>query len=398
MPDELRTLTARWIIPMAGPPLERGTITLTGGRIVAVEPHGVRAAHEDFGDAAIMPGLVNAHTHLDLTGMKGLAEPRPDFVGWLREVIAYRRTLSSDDIQNDIAEGIAECLRCGTTLVGDISGDGTSWELLAESPLGAVVFRELLGLPKPRAEQAWIAAQQWLGAATPTARCRPGLSPHAPYSVRVSLMRAASQAGVPVAVHLAESPFERELLTDHTGPFVPFLQDLGVWDPVGLSKGPEHVIRLTTGGDNPVLFIHGNYLAASASIPSNASIVYCPRTHAAFEHPPHPFREFLSRGVRVCLGTDSLASNPDLSLLEEARFVYRMHPDLPPSTILAMATLAGAQALGRADDTGSLVPGKHADFVVVPLTAPASGDPVADVLESSTGPTQVFIAGTPVFP
>jgi hypothetical protein len=121
------------------------------------------------------------------------------------------------------------------------------------------------------------------------------------------------------------------LLTHQTGPFREFLQELGVWDPGGLAGSVEEVMRRCRPSQR-VLYIHGNYLAADTAIPSSASIVYCPRTHAAFEHEPHPFREFLQRCVRVALGTDSLASNPDLDILAEMRFIHRQHPDFPGMT------------------------------------------------------------------
>src|SRR5207249_1728478 len=148
----------------------------------------------------------------------------------------------------------------------------------------------------------------------------------------------------------------------HDGPFVAFLTSLGVWKPQGLVGSAEEVIDLN--GEVPrVLFAHGNYLNPAAPVPSGSSIVYCPRTHAAFGHSPHPFRHFLALGVRVALGTDSLASNPDLSVLREARFLHQQHPDVPGSVLLRMATLAGAEALGWHDETGSLTPGKSADLV-----------------------------------
>src|SRR5262249_39556734 len=125
----------------------------------------------------------------------------------------------------------------------------------------------------------------------------------------------------------------------------------------------------------PVLYVHGNFLRPDAPIPRNGSIVYCPRTHAAFGHPTHPFREFLSRGVRVALGTDSLASNPDLDLLAEARFVHRCFPDFPGESLLRMATLSGAEALEWSDETGSLVASKSADLVVLPLPEREATDP-----------------------
>src|SRR5262249_33304706 len=152
--------------------------------------------------------------------MRGLAPPSQDFTAWLREVIRYRRQRTPKQVADDIRDGLAESTRSGTTLLGDTSGDGSSWAELAHAPLPAAAVRELLGLPKERAERAWQKTQQWLGDCKATATCRPGLSPHAPYSARVSLIKAAAQSGLPFAIHLAESPAERELLEDHGGPFV----------------------------------------------------------------------------------------------------------------------------------------------------------------------------------
>jgi cytosine/adenosine deaminase-related metal-dependent hydrolase len=385
-------VTARWVFSAAGPPLRSGVLVVNNGRIVAVEPTGSRKPDHDFGNAAILPGLVNAHTHLDLTGMYGLAPPGPDFVGWLREVISHRRQQTPEQIGEDIREGITKSLHAGTTLIGDISGDGLSWPLLAKTPLRSVVFREMLGLTKERAERSWQAAQQWLGESLATPTCRPGLSPHAPYSARVSLIKAAAGVGLPFAVHLAETQAERELLVDHAGPFVSFLQELGVWDPLGLAKSPEHVIRLAVG-NGPTLFVHANYLAATAAIPPNGSVVFCPRTHHAFGHPLHPVADLLARGVRVALGTDGLSSNPDLSILNEMRFLHSDRPDLGGETILKMATLWGAEALGWADECGSLEPDKSADFVVVPLAGDAN-DPHELWLETTAEVAETWWQGT----
>ena len=391
------TVTARWLFPVAGPPLEGGHLTFVGERITAVEPLGRRAADIDFGNAAILPGLVNAHTHLDLTGMRGLAPPSPDFIAWLRQVIAHRRARTPDEVVADVRVGLAECLASGTTLVGDISADGGSWSMLADTPLRAVVFRELIGLPKDRAERAWQSAQRWLGACPPRPNCRPGLSPHAPYSARVSLIKAVASSGLPVAVHLAESLAERELLEEHAGPFVPFLQEFGAWDPVGLANSPEHVLRLAAS-DAPTLFIHGNYLAASAAVPTTASVVYCPRTHAAFGHSPHSFHDMRGRNIRVALGTDSLASSPDLSILSEMRFLHVEYPELRGELLLQLATLNGAEALGWADSCGSLEEGKSADFIVLPLPEREAVDPHELWLEVDREPAQVWIRGQQASP
>ena len=386
------TLTARWLFPISQPPLERGTVTIQGERIVAVEPHGSRAADVDLGDAAIIPGFVNAHTHLDLSGLRGQAPPTPDFTAWLRQVIAHRRGRTPEQVLADVRAGLAESLRFGTTLLGDISGNGASWDELAAAPIRAVVFREMLGLTKERAAQSWAETDQWLAAHPATPTCRPGISPHAPYSVRSSLFFAASSRGVPAAVHLSESTAERELLGHRRGPFVPFLQELGVWDPDGLAEDAEHIVRLFNG-PSPALFIHCNYLPSDTPIPPNGSIVYCPRTHAAFGHPPHPFRDFLARGIRVALGTDSLASNPDLDLLAEARFLQQEYSDLGGATLLRMATLSGAEALGWSDETGSLDAGKMADLVVLALPARDTSDPHSLIFDEATTVRRVLFRG-----
>jgi cytosine/adenosine deaminase-related metal-dependent hydrolase len=359
-------LTARWVFPGTSPPLQRGVVCVRGDRITAVEAHGRRTPDIDFGNAAIIPGLVNAHTHLDLSGLRGRVPPGPDFTAWLRAIIAHRRQQSNDSITEDIKTGLTESLQYGTTLIGDIAAGGQSWPILAESACWSVVFREILGLPQARVESVWQEAVNWLDEHRDTENCRAGLSPHAPYSVNRALFQAAGITGKPLSIHLAESPRERELLEEHRGPFVDFLREVGAWDENGLAPSFECIV--STSQTAPLLLLaHGNYLDSRIALPPNATIVYCPRTHAAFGHAPHPFREFLARGVRVALGTDSLASNPDLDILAEARFIRQLHPDLPGAKLLRMATLAGAEALGLGNLTGSLEEGKSADLVIVPL-------------------------------
>ena len=169
----------------------------------------------------------------------------------------------------------------------------------------------------------------------------------------------------PVCIHLAETTAERELLETHDGPFVPFLRDLGVWDPSGWLLPGNGFVEGLAGPS--ALFAHGNYLPPDTRLPPNATVVFCPRTHAAFGHPPHPFRELMGQGVRIALGTDSLASNPDLDVLAEARFIREHYPDVPGDQVLRMATMNGAEALGFGRVDREPGAGKSADLVVVPL-------------------------------
>jgi cytosine/adenosine deaminase-related metal-dependent hydrolase len=390
------TIRARWLFPVSEPPREHGIVRVGREKIETIDEGKEISVDLDLPGCAILPGLVNAHTHLDLSRLRGPA-PSPDFTSWLRSVIHHRRDQSSEQIAAAIHDGLTQSIRYGTTLLGDIAGQGMSWPALAAAPIRSLVFHEMLGLTSERAAQSREAARAWLEQHPATSNCRPGLSPHAPYSVRASLFESAAQLArefnATLATHLAETPAELELLEARRGPFVDFLEELGVYDPDGLIANPAKVIRYCGEAAVPALLVHGNYLKPSSIIPPQCTLVYCPRTHQAFGHTPHPLREFLARGVRVALGTDSLASNPDLDVLAEARFLRQRHPDVPGDQLLRMATLSGAEALGFADETGSLEPGKSADLVVVPIGDKTPADPHDLVLRSSTPVSGVLCRG-----
>jgi cytosine/adenosine deaminase-related metal-dependent hydrolase len=398
MEPEPYTLTARWLFPVDQPPLGGGTITIQGERIVAVDKAGTRTADIDLGNAAILPGFVNAHTHLDLSDALGQCPPTSDFTAWLRAVIEHRRRQTPADVDRSIDIGLSQCLRYGTTLVGDIAAGGASWERLTEAPLRAVVFYELLGLSEERAIASFTQAKQWLNSRQPTKTCVPGLSPHAPYSASARLYQEVAaytrdpgfgSDRLKVAIHLAETAEELHLLEEKSGPFVRFLSELGAWDPAGLVPNIQTILDYRFDGG--ALFIHGNYLAPSTKLPG--FLIYCPRTHAAFAHSPHPFRQFMAGGPSVALGTDSLASNPDLDALAEARFIHEKHPDLPGAILLRLTTLSGATALGFHHETGSLSRGKSADLVVLPLPNDYNADPHRLILESALPVEAVLFRG-----
>jgi cytosine/adenosine deaminase-related metal-dependent hydrolase len=390
-PSRTLSLTARWVFPVSSPPLPGGVVTMDGERVVAVEPHGARPPDLDLGDSAIIPGLVNAHVHLDLTAMRGVAPPRLPLPDWLSDVIAYRRSTTPEETHAAIRVGLDECIRTGTTLVGDISGGGASWPILAASGIRATVYYELIGLTVERANGAFTAYQEWVEAIEDTPTCRRGISPHAPYSAAKWLYWRAYDDDVPIATHLAESREELELLADRSGPFAEFLRRLGLWVPEQMFEGVREVSDLLAV-TVPVALAHGNYLD-DVPIPDNATIVYCPRTHAAFGHAPHPWRAFLARGVRVALGTDGLSSNPDLDLLAEARFLRRRFPDVSGAALLRMATLSGAEALGWEHETGSLAPGKSADLAVIPISGRDAADPHDLFLDSDEPAARVMCRG-----
>ncbi len=377
---EQQTFSARWIFPVSHDPIENGTITIAGAKILSIDAKGARLPDDDLGNVAIIPGLVNCHTHLDLGGARGVIPPTdPEhFTDWLKGVIAFRRCRTPEQTQADIRDGLAESLRHGTTLIGDIAAGGASWDALATAPIRSVVFHEFIGMTRAAVNAALTACLKWTNERNPTNTTRPGISPHAPYSVSrklaASLRIRALFSDFPHAVHFGETLHEYELLAKHSGPFREFLEELKIWRKGSLSKElSSWIFPVTRSG--PDLIVHANYVAPTIPIQSNASVIYCPRTHAAFRHPPHPFREFQTRGVRVALGTDSLASNPDLDILAEARFLHHIRPEVPLAEFLRMITLSGAEALGWADETGSLDPVKSADFVALPLPDREAADP-----------------------
>jgi cytosine/adenosine deaminase-related metal-dependent hydrolase len=393
--DAYFTLKARWVFPVDQPPIENGMVTIADGRIVSVEPAGERSADQDLGNAALVPGFANAHCHLDLTGARGQIPHTANFTDWLKAVIRYRRTRAPEQVQADIETGIRESVRFGTTLIGDISNLGQSWASLAQSPMRATVFYELLGLTRTRAQEAWARCCDWLRSHPAHSHLRPGLSPHAPYSVRRALFqscaRLAREHDLALAVHLAESDAELSLISSREGPFVSFLKELDVWDEEGLIDRPEEVIDVARGCR--LLCVHANFLSPAVPIPAETTVIYCPRTHAAFGHPAHPFRRLLDRGVRVALGTDSLASNPDLDLFAEAKFIHQRHPDLDGGTLLKMATLNGATALGWENETGSLTEGKSVDLLVVSLPVQRAPDPHALLFRPESQVQLVMVRG-----
>ncbi len=402
------TLAARYVFPVAGPPIPDGRVTFAGGELVRVGPgHSGDPVDIDLGNVAITPGFVNAHTHLDLDRIEPPSDGAPeDEVGWLRRVIASRAGGTPESTFALIARNVAASLAAGVTAIADISADGSSWGAVVASPLRGIVFRELIGLKSARGQQTLEAADAWLrrvGTADPAARVRPGLSPHAPYSTAGWLYREAAARGLPLASHLAEMPEELELLAHRSGPLRAFLGGLGAWDDnwEPLAARPVEYLRLPEASSSGWIIAHGNYFepADYADLRSIAgrrrALAYCPRTHARFGHAPHPYRAMLATGVIVCVGTDSLASAPSLSILDEIRFV-RASDRTDPATLLAMATRAGAAALGLGSLVGGLEPGKRADLAVIALPDRDVADPHDLLLGSDLPVVATVIEGRSV--
>ena len=369
---------ARWVFPIDQPPLDGGIVTIVGGRIAAVGRNDTGRPPHDLGDVALLPGLVNAHTHLEFSLLdRPLGRPGMPFADWIGEVVSNRRQSSPQSLPTAVQKGVTESWNAGVTALGEIATPG--WTHPPTAPgeqITIVAFLELLGLATGQTSRLLQLAEQHLQ--QQNSQILPALSPHAPYTVHPDLLRAACKLSasqqVPLAMHLAETREELELLTSHSGPLVELLQSLNAWFPDVLPKGLRPLDYLQTlATAHRALVVHGNYLAQDeidfvAAHRDRLSLVYCPRTHAYFDHEPYPLSQMLTAGARIAVGTDSRASSPDLNLFEELRHMaHHHHPTVAPDHILHMGTLAGAQALGLAGKFGSITPGKSASMTVVPL-------------------------------
>ena len=376
---------ADWLLPISQPPIRDGWILTERGRIVAFgpsRPNDLPPSSEiDLGHVALLPSLVNAHTHLELSWMRDRIPSTHDFPGWIRDVIALQRSGPENDAAETTAirAAIGEARATGTALVGDISNTLSSVAPLVAAGGPAVVFHELIGFARERASAVIDSALGKQAARPVSGDVRYALAAHAPYSVSPALFQAirAALGREPFArcsVHLGESAAEVDFLHDGSGPWRKLLKDLGAWDPSWEAPHCDPVEYLDRMGfiDQRVLVVHGVQFRErelSRLAATGATLVTCPRGNRLTGAGPPPIADFYESGVPVAIGTDSLASVPDLNLFNELAELRRLAPDVPASRLLESATLTGARALGFESDYGSLEAGKCASFIAVALPA-----------------------------
>jgi cytosine/adenosine deaminase-related metal-dependent hydrolase len=396
----IRTVhTAKYVLAEPGIVLRNAAVHVSDpGRITRVEPwHGpppnLEARVIDWGSAIILPGLVNAHTHLELTQVRKPAQKPACFTAWLMMLLREKQGWTREDYLDSTRRGAQLSLASGTTLLGDISASGVSWEALKAEKLRKVVFEEVAALQPDRAGEMESALERRLVQVAPDGLLTSGVSPHAPYSVSPELFRKvadlARRRGLRVATHVAETMPELEFLQNGRGEFRDFLVSLGALPGAWRPPDCAPVLFLERLGilDQPGIMIHCNYLDSDSMariLGSSWSVVCCPRSHSFFGHTLHPVRQLLDMGINVALGTDSLASNESLSILEEMRFLHQNRKDLKCDEIIRMATLNGAVALDFGGVLGRLRRGYWADMTVLRLPADVSDRHVeAQILEGA---------------
>ncbi len=402
-------LTAAWVAPISAAVVPDGAVAFSSGRILAVGPQQqVRQNHPeaivtDLGNCVLVPGMVNAHVHLDLTHTRRPLPAPSSFVDWLRHVMSH--VAEPADSTASFLDGVHQCVRFGVTTAGDIAGRYAALLRSTFAELGSIrltSYGEVTAMAQRRnyLEDRLAAA---IDSRATSENLRIGVSPHAPYSIEPEGYQRCLQEAIlrrlPLTTHLAETPYEAEFLASHSGPFGKLWSDLGAWDDQvpTFSGGPIRYAQSLGLLDYPASLAHVNYcdddeMALLAH--SKATVVYCPRTHAYFGHRPHRWREMLACGINVALGTDSCASSPDLNLLDDARLLHTLAPGVPVNQIWQMLTVRGGRAVD-CSDVGSLAAGKFADFAAFRVQ---TGEPLKEVLENSILPAAVWIDGTKIDP
>ena len=374
------------MLPIEAPPIEGGWVAIEGGVIRAVgsgrPPSGDIT---DLGDVAMLPGLVNPHTHLELSWMRGLNPPSSSMNAWIRRLMTLRKEQSPpiDEQVRIAAMALDEARASGTIAFGDISNTLVTAEALAATGTPSVIFHELLGFaPHDHDARAREGADRAIASARPPLRA--GLAPHAPYSTSPDLFQAidreVTSRSLPSSVHLAESPEEMEFLRTGNGPIADTLRELGVWRDDWTPPGTGPVAYLDRLGvlKPGLLIVHATQLKRDALATLAARrcvIVSCPRANQWIGNGNPPLDDFYASGCTVAFGTDSLASADTLDLLEELALARRIST-VPPSALLRSATWAGAKALGLEDSYGRIAPGLR-----TPLLAVGVPSDVTDVEE-----------------
>lgn len=368
------------MVPVAQPPLADGCVAVEGDRILWVGPYSSapEGRVEDLGDGVLLPGLVNAHTHLELSHLGHLrAVAEKGFLGWIEAVVSARDARPAEVLAG-AGDAISGLVRSGTAAVGDVSNTLAHLDLLEDSGLDATVFFELLGWDPARADAVLASADRRL-AEVAGRRTRVRLAAHAPHSVSRRLFEGLATRGGPASVHLAESPAETRFLASGDGEWLEFLARRGLghvaFEPPGMSPVQylDSLGVLTPG----LLTVHCVQTTPDdwrRLASRGVRVALCPRSNRNLGLGLPPVKGLLEAGVGLCLGTDSLGSAESLNVLDDAALLHRELPDLDPALLVRLATAGGAEALGLTD-LGTLEPGKRAAFAFA-SAVPALTDPL----------------------
>jgi 5-methylthioadenosine/S-adenosylhomocysteine deaminase len=400
---------ARWVLPVTAPAIEDGTVAVEDGRITYVGPRRESDGEVvDLGEALLMPGLVNAHCHLELTAMRGFLEDL-DFRRWiLRLTTAKRAVLGPEALLDSARLGLEEGILAGITTYADTCDSGVALDAMVEYGVRGIMYQELFGPDPAQCEASIRDFREKLVSlrSRATALVRVGISPHAPYTVSDELFRAsariAREENLPMAIHIAESEVESQLIVQGEGTFADGLRSRGI--AVGpRATSPVQLLAALGVLDLRPLLIHAVRVDAAdleTIAGHRAPVAHCPVSNAKLGHGIAPLLETLAAGIDVGLGSDSVAANNRMNLLEEARIALLMqrarvgtHEALSAADVLELATIGGACALGIAGETGSLEAGKSADLAAFEIGATGpTFDPAVAAVFAAGGSRASFVA------
>ncbi|WP_129127002.1 amidohydrolase family protein [Geomonas oryzae] len=410
----MRIYAAAHLLPISSPPIAGGALAVENGRIVAVGTlNELRAQFSapvtDLHESVIMPGLVNAHTHLELTHFpawkvrKDLDYLPKRYVEWIQQVVKIKRALEPGEIEHSTQEGMRLCLESGTTAVGDILSDFSLVPLYRDTPLAGRLFLEAIGhdpiLCDTLVARLETALQGLEGALLP------GVSPHTPHTVSGHLFAClnalSEKLGIPKAVHLSETTEEVAFMHDTTGAFAEILYPMAHWE-----QYLPHPMRTTSTRyldglgvlDASTIAVHAVHVTPNDVAllkERGVSVVLCPRSNDRLFVGCAPHKLLKQSGLTLALGTDSLASNDSLSMWDEMRYLQQAAPGVfEARDLLTMATLNGARALQIEESVGSLEPGKRADFQVLSCGSGCDLSSLEAALVERGEVKQVYLAGT----
>jgi 5-methylthioadenosine/S-adenosylhomocysteine deaminase len=403
---------ARWICPVSSPPIRDATLVEREGRIAYVGPRANApdgGDDVDLGEVILVPGLVNAHCHLELTAMRGFLDGLA-FREWILRLTFSRRDVLSPDMLLDAARlGVREGIQHGITTFADTGDTGAGFDAMLELGVRGICYREVFGPDPAHCDDAIaaLAAKVSEMRTRATSLVQVGVSPHAPYTVSDALFRAASafaaREGLPLAVHVAESALESELVVDARGAFADGLRARGI-AVAPRARSPVALLEHLGVLGPRALLIHCVRVDAedvATIVRHECAVAHCPASNARLGHGIAPLGELLDAGVRVGLGTDSVASNDRQDILDEARLASlvaaassRRHDALSAARALELATSGGARALGLDAEIGTLKVGKSADLAAFPLLSHRGPvhDPVAALVFAHAGAPAAFVA------
>lgn len=381
-PRHITRVGATWVLPVSSPPIRDGRVAVEDGRIVWVGRRGDPGEPEgplvELGNGVLLPGLVNAHTHLELSALAGATHADDGFVGWVRSLVEARPTVPPDTSRWATEQAIAAVIDSGTAAVGDVSNALGHLDLLSTAPLDAVVFLEIIGWDPDRAEAAIEEAQGRRRAVVPRGRVEVRIAAHTPQSVSPRLLSLMAQGEGIASIHLAESPEEVEFLRSGRGAWKTFLDDRGLgrvpFDPPGRSPVAYlESLGVLWPGLMAVHCVQVDRSDLALLARRGVKVIVCPRSNRTLGVGRAPVPAMLEEGLTPGLGTDSLASASSLDVIEEAVALHNEFPQIRASTLLRMATRGGAEALGISD-LGHLAVGFRASLAFAPASE-AVGDP-----------------------